>query len=423
MRRGQAAQFGEIRDGGVSSNEYFYPIAKSNARINSKSRCSISNYDEKNLLFRAGEQLGKGVAKAFNFVSEFLKKDKRIDMEVRDLFHLYGKNFECLKNLDRVKLNNLLIQELRERADCDSFDEETLSNAVVSKVFSYNQVLNVQKLTLRKKADCVAEKFKDEMRGQKIISYLLDVGILDISSINRKFLSFVISLAQALNGRNFAPTDEDLVEWKNFHAAHQKVQIEFNTCYNNQLPAEDEFLTDAEINRRFQFLEQKATTLRQYLEQTFDAEYHQKKTFSECADIEHDELQELYPLSSMFFVLWRYRTFVNANNKKFKDNMNKGNSTVYLNVPEIGRIEPLETKDVLARIHNGINSAKKETDMLIPWMYWDNIRENFLEEFRSAINRNVTIKIHYGYQKSNYDDTNTDSDLAAEMLINELGYR
>ena len=125
----------------------------------------------------------------------------------------------------------------------------------------------------------------------------------------------------------------------------------------------------------------------------------------------------------MFFVLWRYRTFVNANNKKFKDNMNKGNSTVYLNVPEIARIEPLETKDVLARIHNGINSAKKETDMLIPWMYWDNIRENFLEEFRSAINRNVTIKIHYGYQKSNYDDTNTDSDLAAEMLINELGYR
>ncbi len=125
----------------------------------------------------------------------------------------------------------------------------------------------------------------------------------------------------------------------------------------------------------------------------------------------------------MFFVLLRYRTFVNANNKKFKDNMNKGNSTVYLNVPEIGRIEPLETKDVLARIHNGINSAKKEIDMLIPWMYWDNIRENFLEEFRSAINRNVTIKIHYGYQKSNYDDTNTDSDLAAEMLINELGYR
>jgi len=103
--------------------------------------------------------------------------------------------------------------------------------------------------------------------------------------------------------------------------------------------------------------------------------------------------------------------------------MNKGNSTVYLNVPEIARIEPLETKDVLARIHNGINSAKKEIDMLIPWMYWDNIRENFLEEFRSAINRNVTIKIHYGYQKSNYDDTNTDSDLAAEMLINELGYR
>ncbi|MBQ4403441.1 MAG: hypothetical protein II857_03425 [Selenomonadaceae bacterium] len=156
--------------------------------------------------------------------------------------------------------------ELRERTG-DYFDDESLSEAVINKAFSSNDIL-----TLRQRADFIAEKFFRDRGKQKSSDYLLGLGITDINSINRKFLASVILFARALNKRPFAPTDEELAEWKNFHAARNKVFSDFEAYYHEQLPRENEFLSDPEISRRIDLLIKKSNQLRDFLKQTLEAE-------------------------------------------------------------------------------------------------------------------------------------------------------
>ncbi len=82
-------------------------------------------------------------------------------------------------------------------------------------------------------------------------------------------------------------------------------------------------------------------------------------------------------------------------------------------------IERLKTTDVIPRLHDAINYAKTEIDILVPWMYWGSV-QYFLEDFRAAVNRGVVIKIHYGYRETDYPKQTEDSKEAAETLRSEL---
>ena len=333
----------------------------------------------------------------------------------------YEENLASLSN-NRDELNSRLRAELRERAECDYYDDESLSEAIIDKAFSLN---GTRQLTLRQRADFVAENFRDELGEQKSNDYLLSLGIKDINSINRKFLAYIILRAQDYNERTFAPTDEELAEWKKFHAARNQVRKDFDAYYNEQLPEENEFLSDPEISRRTDLLMKKSKRLRNFLKQTLDAEYLRRQKFSERAEIERDELEERCPVN--FSSEWKYISAVNASNEQFIKKMHAG--TIRLTnknfvIPQLSEarfaeIEMLKTTDVIPRLHDAINYAKTEIDILVPWMYWSSI-QNFLEDFRAAVNRNVVIKIHYGYKEKDYPGQTEDSKEAAEALRSAL---
>jgi len=124
---------------------------------------------------------------------------------------------------------------------------------------------------------------------------------------------------------------------------------------------------------------------------------------------------------------WNYRSAVNASNEQFIKNMHAG--TLQLTnknfvVPQFyetrfAEIERLKTTDVIPRLHDAINYAKTEIDILVPWMYWGSV-QYFLEDFRAAVNRGVVIKIHYGYRETDYPKQTEDSKEAAETLRSEL---
>ena len=335
-------------------------------------------------------------------------------------FQDYEKNLVSLSN-NRDTLNKDLRTELRERAG-DYYDDESLSEAVINRAFSSN---STRRLTLRQRADSVAKKFFHERGEQKPSDYLLGLGITDINSINRKFLAWIILCARAFNKRTFAPTDEELAEWKIFHATRDKVLNDFGAYYNEQLPKENEFLSDPEISRRIDLLMKKSNQLRNFLRQTLDAEYQQRQNFLERVKIERDEIEERYPVN--FSSEWNYRSEVNASNEQFIKNMragtlhltNKNFAVPQLSEARFAEIERLKTTDVIPRLHDAINYAKTEIDILVPWMYWSSV-QHFLEDFRAAVNRNVVIKIHYGYKETDYPDQTADSKEAAEILRSEL---
>lgn len=349
-------------------------------------------------------------SKACNITTNLIGKLQLSEPEVVELPERVDESYDDLIERDRAELDKIFRAELRKRVEHSPSKDAALSRAIINEAYSGDGYL-----TTWHKADAVVKEYYADLPDPKrAYEELLSSDITNYISVNRKVLAFCIYVARCLIRRPFAPTKKELDAWTKTNAAILRASDEFNAYYSKMLPKETEFIPDAELNRRIELLEKKDEQLRNSVRKTLKDEYERKKIFSEHAVFEHDELLEQMP---SFSFEWQYRNFVAKNNYLFQEKMRNGT----LCIDNHRADELLKTKEVLPRLCDAINSAKEEIDIMVPWMYWDNIRHNFLSEFRAAVNRHVTIKIHYGYQKAGYSDTNKDSDFAAEELKRALG--
>lgn len=86
--------------------------------------------------------------------------------------------------------------------------------------------------------------------------------------------------------------------------------------------------------------------------------------------------------------------------------------------------ETYTNEEVAPRIHQAIREAQREIAIVCPWMNYRVVKNNFLEEFRAAVARGVTIRICYGITgeyRDDRDETRAEwSDKTAAMLLREL---
>ena len=363
-------------------------------------------------------------ARLFNCVTNLFGKARLPVPEIVEPQERANEIRNYLIGLPRAELNDIFRVELRKRVEHPEWlsDDAALSQAIITAAYSGNE-----NFTTWQKADAVVQKhyfdFPDQMTA---IQNLLSSDMTDIISVNRKCLRLCIYLARRLYGKPFTPTSEELNTWTKYKTAFLQADAEWNAYYQQRLPKKAEFLTDSEIERRVGVLSTKNKQLTNFVQQTLDDEFQHRKNFSECAEVERDEILERMPA---FFNEQIYRFDVEQNNRRYQENMRP--VEVMSRVTEtraISAYRPVETytnEEMAPRIHKAIREAQTEIAIVCPWLNMKVVRQNFLEEFRTAIARGVTIKICYGITgdyRNDRDKTRAEwSDKTADMLRRELG--
>lgn len=364
-------------------------------------------------------------SQAFNLTTGLISKIKIPMPAVVQHDERAQESYSRLIRLDRAGLDKQFRAEIKERVgnSISLSDDEKLSHAMIDAAYS-----GKGNLRMWQKADVVAQKSHDNFSDQDSAFFnLFRADFLDLRSVNRKCLELCVRVARDLYGRPFTPTEEELAGWTKYQNAFSRANANWEAYYRNMLPQKTEFLPDAEIERRIEALRSENVRLTNSVRQALDEEFQRKKIFSERAEVERDEILEKMPV---FFVEEWYRSSVTQNNQRFQQKMEQRKTPIYIteNLAAPRAIdaprsdEPLETEEVLPRLREAVNSASKEIDIMVPWMIWQHVKNNFLDNFRSAIARGVIIKIRYGYhyEEERYSETNAKSDIAANELLKAL---
>lgn len=365
-------------------------------------------------------------SQALNLTTGLISKIKIPMPEVVQHDERVQENYSRLISFDRADLDRKFRAELKERVENSIMlsNDAALSHAMINAAYS-----GKDSLRMWQKADAVAQKSKNDFPKQDSAFFnLFRADFLDLHSINRKCLALCVRVARDLYGRPFAPTEEELAAWTGYQNAFSRANANWEAYYRKMLPTKAEFLPDAEIERRVEDLRAEHVRLTDFVRQALDDEFRSRKKFSERAEVERDDFLERMPT---FFVEEWYRSEVAENNQRFQQKMEQRKEPIYIAensaVPRAIAApradEPLETEEVLPRLREAINSANKEIDIMVPWMIWQHVENNFLRHFRAAIARKVTIKIRYGYHygSERYSETNAKSDFAAGELLKALG--
>ena len=75
----------------------------------------------------------------------------------------------------------------------------------------------------------------------------------------------------------------------------------------------------------------------------------------------------------------------------------------------------LRNEDIHRQLHEAVNKAKFEIDIISPWMTKYVVNDSFIDEFRQAIARGVIIKIRYGIGDINAKKLGTITQTRSEM--------
>lgn len=255
--------------------------------------------------------------------------------------------------------------------------------------------------------------------------------------IDREMLAQFIYLARMMNGRDFAPLEEELATWTS--VAKSVKTADDNIRERVEYMRRNNFSTVSEEELRVQITELKNEMARQneIIRQAVENEFAQKRREIEQSSFakeeslrrairERDEIIERQKIESeqKFNELSRkYEQTIKEQNQMILA-LRKSSGEIVERMEKNKRNEMLRNEEIRNRLIEAIEHARFEIDILSPWMNRYVVNDFFIEKLQRAINRGVTIKIRYGIGGTSFNEKdrerNERTESVARMLYTRL---
>ena len=225
------------------------------------------------------------------------------------------------------------------------------------------------------------------------------------NKLNREILSQCIYLAYSYNGRNFAPLEEELSNWKATKIAADNVQKNLQARMFQLEKTNASMVSESELKLQLAALREEFNKQNELVRQEIEREFEVKKPqiestaankteMLERALIEKNELIERQQMDSenkLKKLQADYKKNVRELNK-IVENMRRENGELIAKLEKGRSNEMLRKEKIAEKLHEAINAAQIEIDIMSPWM--NNNANNFIIDMRAALERGVVIKIH-----------------------------
>ena len=256
--------------------------------------------------------------------------------------------------------------------------------------------------------------------------------------IDREMLAQFIYLARMMNGRDFAPMEEELSAWKNVNKSVKIADDNMRERVENMQRKNFSTVSAEELEAQIAELKNEMARQNAVVRKAVEAEFVQKKKEIEQfstereesllrAIQERDEIIERQKIASeqKFKELSRkYEQTIKEQNEMIRA-LRKSSGEIVERLEKNKRNEMLRNEDIRNRLLETIEQARFEIDIMSPWMNRWVVNDDFIRKLQRAISRGVMIKIRYGIGNTSFNakdkERNNKTEYVASMLREKLG--
>lgn len=256
--------------------------------------------------------------------------------------------------------------------------------------------------------------------------------------IDREMLAQFIYLARMMNGRDFAPMEEELSAWKSVNKSVKIADDNMRERVENMQRKNFSTVSAEELEAQIAELKNEMARQNAVVRKAVEAEFVQKKKEIEQfstereesllrAIQERDEIIERQKIASeqKFKELSRkYEQTIKEQNEMIRA-LRKSSGEIVERLEKNKRNEMLRNEDIRNRLLETIERARFEIDIMSPWMNRWVVNDDFIRKLQRAISRGVMIKIRYGIGNTSFNakdrERNNKTEYVASMLREKLG--